>query len=174
MVSRCEIGLWNLAKVRFQLLSRAHVTNRFVWWLAHFPPNQPHRDELSQAAELETCWVHSTGDSKGKMNYIASPKKSIAHSSFLSSEFRTKQTQLYPPKLQVQKKQKCCASWSAKKPKSLFGDAHPLKMFLLMYWNILIKKIFHFEASYYGSQHGSRLHLTAPYCTLLHILTFDL
>ena len=65
-------------------------------------------------------------------------------------------------------------SWSAKKPKSLFGYAHLLKMFLLMYWNIVIKRIFHFEASYYGSQHGSHLHLTAPYCTLLHILTFDL
>ena len=65
-------------------------------------------------------------------------------------------------------------SWSTKKPKSLFGETPLLKMFLLMYWNILIKKIFHFEASYYGSQHGSHLHLTAPYCTLLHILTFDL
>ena len=65
-------------------------------------------------------------------------------------------------------------SWSAKKPKSLFGDAPLLKMFLLMCWNILVKNFFHFEASYYGSKHGSHLHLTAPYCTLLHILTFDL
>ena len=58
--------------------------------------------------------------------------------------------------------------------KSTSKIPHPSKIFVLSYKNILIKEIFHFEASYYGSQHGSHLHLTAPYCTLLHILTFDL
>ena len=51
-------------------------------------------------------------------------------------------------------------SWSTKKPKSLFGDAPPLKMFLLMYWNILIKKIFILRPPTMGPSMG-------PICTLL-------
>ena len=50
--------------------------------------------------------------------------------------------------------------------KSKFKYADPLKIFVLIYKKILINKIFHFEASYYLSQHGSHLHLTAPYSYL--------
>ena len=57
-------------------------------------------------------------------------------------------------------------SCSPGRAKSKFKYADPLKIFVLIYKKILINKIFHFEASYYLSQHGSHLHLTAPYSYL--------
>ena len=41
--------------------------------------------------------------------------------------------------------------------KSTFKYGDPLKIFVLMYKKILRKEIFHFEASYYPSQHTPHL-----------------
>ena len=46
--------------------------------------------------------------------------------------------------------------------KSTFKYGDPLKIFVLMYKKILRKEIFHFEASYYPSQHPPHLPSSLP------------
>ena len=47
--------------------------------------------------------------------------------------------------------------------KSFLKIPYPLKIFVLMYKNILIYKSFYFEAPYYGSHHRPHLPYSAPY-----------
>ena len=53
--------------------------------------------------------------------------------------------------------------WLGAKSTSKIPD--PSKIFVLSYKNILIKEIFHFEASYYGSQHPPLRTSCDTYCS---------
>ena len=55
-------------------------------------------------------------------------------------------------------------SWSVKTEKSILKIPDPSKIFVLSYKNFLIKKIFHFEASYYESQHPPLRTSCDTYC----------
>ena len=59
--------------------------------------------------------------------------------------------------LVLQTKASVLIAGSPGRVKSTFKYGDPLKIFVLMYKKILRKEIFHFEASYYPSQHPPHL-----------------